>query len=296
MRVTWALLPLLLGPALADALDAASRPVQVVTSMMAWLGWVGVLVAALVPRALSLTVLRLAAPVPLLTAVLAAIAGPTGGDDATALAAGVAVAAAAVLPTTADTFVDGSSYGSERRFALATPPRLLLGPVPVAWLLSIAVPIAAAVALTAQAWVLGAVLAVVAAPGVLLGAPAVHRLSRRWLVFVPTGLVVHDHLALAEPVLVPRRLAATVGPAASDTAGDDRATVDLTLGAGGVALAVTLAGSIALPVASGLGRSRQVAVVPADRLVVAPLRPGAVMAEAGTRHFVLWQHARPEAR
>jgi hypothetical protein len=218
-------------------------------------------------------------------AIVAAIVGPIGGDDAIALAAGVAVAAAAVLPTTIDTFVDGSSYGSERRFALATPPQLVLGPVPIAWVLCVAAPITAVVALAARAWVVGAVLAVVAVPGVVLGVPAVHRLSRRWLVFVPAGFVVHDHMALAEPVLVPRRVVEMVQPAAAEPIGDDGATVDLTLGAGGVALAVTVREAIELPVASGLGRARQATVVPADRLVVAPLRPGAVMTEAGTRRL-----------
>ena len=286
MRVTWALLPVFAGPALGDALDGASRPVQVVASTGAWAGWLAVLVATLVPRALSLTVVRIAAPVPLIAAIAAAVAGPMEVDDAVALAAGVAVVAAVVLPTTADAFVDGSSYGNERRFALATPPRLLLGPAPVAWLLAVAAPCGAALALAARAWVLGALLAAVAVPGVRLGVPAIHRLSRRWLVFVPAGLVVHDHIALAEPVLLPRRLLGGVGPAAVDDGRDDgTATADLTLGAGGVALAVRLVEAIELPVVEGFGRARRSVVLRAERLVVAPLRPGAVMAEAGDRRL-----------
>jgi len=281
VRVTWAVLPLVLGPALGDALDAASRPVQLVVSAGAWAGWVAVLVATLVPSVVSLTVVRLAAPLPLAAASIAAIAGPAGLDDAIALAAGVAAAAVVVLPSTTDAFVDGSSYGTERRFGLATPPRLLLGPAPVAWLLAIAAPAAASIALAAGSWVLGAGLAVIAVPGVVLGVPALHRLSRRWLVFVPAGLVVHDHLSLAEPILLPRRFVASVEPAA----GAAEPGVDLTLGARGVGVVVGLVEAIELPVAVGLGRRRRAEIVRAEQLLVAPLRPGAVLHEAEARRL-----------
>ena len=30
---------------------------------------------------------------------------------------------------------------------------------------------------------------------------ALHQLTQRWLVFVPAGLVVHDHLSVGDPVL-----------------------------------------------------------------------------------------------
>src|SRR5690606_1618097 len=62
IRVVGAVHPLLLGPALGDALDDAGRGVQAVASVGAWLVWLAVLVATLVPTTVSLTALRLAAP------------------------------------------------------------------------------------------------------------------------------------------------------------------------------------------------------------------------------------------
>jgi hypothetical protein len=106
---------------------------------------------------------------------------------------------------------------------------------------------------------------------------ALHRLSRRWLVFVPAGFVVHDHLALAEPTLFPRNLVTGIGVARRDTA-----ATDLTVGALGVALEVRL--------------SEPTSVVPTRRdgsiealdlvaFLVAPSRPGAALVEARRRRI-----------
>jgi len=281
-RAAWLALAVGAGPALADALDDVSRPVQVVASVALWAGWAAVLAASLVPRATTLTVVRLAAPAPLAATAVAAIAGEAGADDAVALALGIAVIAAAVLPATADAFVDGSSYGTERRYALRSPPALLVGPAPVAWLLAVVVPAGATLVLAARAWIPGALLAAVGAAGIRLGVPALHRLSRRWLVFVPAGVVVHDHLALADPVLLRRASIRRIGPARVDAPAHD-----LTLGAGGLVLEVALADPIEVGVARGGGRHRESVPVEADRWLVAPLRPGAVLAEARARRYAV---------
>jgi hypothetical protein len=263
LRAVWAVLPVAAGPAFADALAGASRPVQLVASTALWVAWGVVLACTLVPRAATLTVVRLAAPAP--------------------LAAGVLVAAVALLPATADEFVDGSSYGAERRFALRTPVSLLLAPAPVAWVLAVAAPAAAVVLLAARAWVAGAVLTLVGAAGLRLGVPALHRLSRRWLVFVPAGVVVHDHLALADPVLFRRATFAALGPAPADAV--ERGAVDLTLGASGLALELHLDAPLEVAVVRGSGPRREASAVVADRYLVVPLRPGAVVREARARRY-----------
>ncbi len=270
-RAVWVALAVAAGPAFDDALSGASRAVQLVGAVGLWVGWAAVLAASLVPRASTLTALRLAAPAPLAAAVAAAAlgAGDLGIDDAVALALGAALLGVATLPDLADAFVDGSSYGAERRFALRTPPALLLGPVPLAWALAVAAPAAAALLLAARSWVAGAALAVVGAAGLALGVPARHRLSCRWLVFVPAGLVVHDRLALPEPVLFRRPTVRRLGPA---LAGTD--ALDLTRGAGGLALELALVEPVEV--------DRDTT---ADRFLVTPLRPGAVLAEARRRGY-----------
>lgn len=282
IRVTWFVLALAAGPALADALDGASTPVQLAAAALLWGGWTATLVATLVPRASSLTGVRLAAPGAAVAVVAAAVHGPTGGDDAAALAAVVLVLAAAWSGITTDAFVDGSSYGDERRFALRSPVSLLVGAAPVAWLLAVGAPALGVLLLAARAWVPGALLVAIAVPGIRLGVPALHRLSRRWLVLVPAGLVVHDHVALPDPVLLRRSTLRSVGAAPAAAEGDPD-TLDLTLGAPGLVVALVLAGPTELPVAEGRGRQRTVTTRDASAVLVSPARPGAFLAAAEGR-------------
>jgi hypothetical protein len=279
LRATWVAVALGAAPALGDALDGTSRPVQLTASIGLWSGWVAVLVAALVPRASSLTVVRVGAPSALAAVAAAAVHGPSGTDDAVALGVASAAVAASWWAATADAFVDGSSYGDERRFALRSPPALLLTAVPIAWVLAVVVPAVAALLLASRSWVLGGLLAGVGAAGIRLGAPALHRLSRRWLVLVPAGLVVHDHLALPDPVLLRRGTVGGVAPVTAPAADD----LDLRLGAGGLPLGIRLVEPTELPVATGRGRDRAVETVVARRVVVAAGRPGAFLAAAAGR-------------
>jgi hypothetical protein len=282
VRVVWLVLPPLAGPALGDALDDVSAPVQLTAAVLLWGGWTATLVATLVPRASSLTALRIAVPAAAAAVVVAAVHGPRGGDDAVALAAAVLALAAGWAGVTADAFVDGSSYGDERRFVLRAPVSLLVGAAPVAWLLAVLAPVVGALLLAARAWVPGALLLLVGAAGVRLGVPAIHTLSRRWLVLVPAGLVVHDHVALPDPILLRRATLATVRPAAPADA-EHPGTLDASLGAPGLVLAIELAGPTELPVAEGSGRTRTVATRTADRVLVVPARPGAFLRAAAGR-------------
>ncbi|MEO7442631.1 MAG: hypothetical protein ABIW46_03760, partial [Acidimicrobiales bacterium] len=232
MRASWAALPLAMGPSMAAALDPRSRAVQLVSAVLLWGGWAAALAASLVPSPIGLTVLRVAAPGAPAVAFAAAAAGH-GSPPAVGFAS-VALALA-LLPDTAQHFVNAVAYPNERRFPLRTPAPLLLGVAPLAWALCVGPPVAAALLLASRQWVAGAVVAVVAAPLAVLLARALHGLSRRWLVFVPAGVVVHDPIGLADPVLFARRVIAAFGPA---EVGTD--ALDLTQRAPGLALQLTL--------------------------------------------------------
>ncbi|MGH9235215.1 MAG: hypothetical protein ACRD0R_17970 [Acidimicrobiales bacterium] len=280
-RVTWLLLPLAAGPALGDALAeqlADERAVQIVASAGAWLVWVAVLVATLVPTTVSLTVLRIAAPTAVLASLAALVTVGTTGAAVGGLAAALVAALATLAPETAEVFVDGSSYGDERRLPLRVPAALLAGPAELAWLAAVAGPVAGPLALAAGRWVVGVLALAAGLPAAWWGARALHSLARRWLVFVPAGVVVHDPLTLAEPVLLRRGLVRSVGPAPADTE-----ALDLTGGASGLALEVRLSEPVALvPVAR---RRLTAEVTDVDALLVTPSRPGRVLAEARRRRL-----------
>src|SRR5205085_10800148 len=117
-----------------------------------------------------------------------------------------------------DEFVGGSSYGPERRFSLRTPVPLLLGPVELAWLAVVVPAVAGPLLLAARQWVAGALLLAVGAVAARWSVRSLHLLARRWLVFVPAGLVVHDPMVLTDAVLFPKRMVSSIGPALADTA------------------------------------------------------------------------------
>jgi hypothetical protein len=277
-RVTWLVLPVLLGPAVGDALDDASRPVQVVASTGLWLGWAAVLVATMVPTPVSLTALRCATPAGVVVAV-AAVADGASAAAVVGLVAALVAALAAFWPGTGEVFVAGSSYGDERRMPLRVPGPLLAGPLVVVWGAAAAGVAAGPLLLAARQWIAGAAALAVGLPVAVVAFRSLHTLARRWLVFVPNGVVVHDPLALAEPVLLRRADVRSFRPAAADTA-----ALDLTRGALGLALEVRLAPPVSVVLAGG-GRQGLSEATTASALLVAPTRPGAVLAEARRRRL-----------
>ena len=152
---------------------------------------------------------RAVVPAAAVVAGAAAVAGATGGA-VLALAAPAVVAA--VLVGSAETgrrYVEADAYGDERRFPLR-PPLGYLAATIVSWAVWVAAVLTAPLALAGQAFVLGACAVVVAGAATWLFPPRWHQLSRRWLVVVPAGLVVHDPVVLAETLMLPRRVVASV--------------------------------------------------------------------------------------
>ncbi|MBN2624256.1 MAG: hypothetical protein JXA83_12840 [Acidimicrobiales bacterium] len=278
VRLTWLVLPLLAGPALGDALGDASRPVQVVASVGLWAAWLAVLVATMVPTTVSLTALRIAAPGAVAASLVAL--GATGATAAGVVGVVAALCAglAALAPETAEVFVDGSSYGDERRLPLRVPAALLLGPAELAWAAVAAGVCAGPLLLAARQWVAGAVALAVGAAAAVWGVRVLHALARRWLVFVPAGVVVHDPLTLVEPVLLRRAVVRSFGPAPADTS-----AVDLTGGASGLALEALLTDPVSVvPVAP---RRTPTELKDVTAVLVTPSRPGRVVAEARRRRI-----------
>jgi hypothetical protein len=189
----------------------------------------------------------------------------------------VVVTLVALAPETAEVFVDGSSYGDERRLPLRTPAPLLAGPVELAWLAVVA-PAVGALLLAAGQWVAGGLVLVAGVPLAVLGARSLHSLARRWLVFVPAGLVVHDALALAEPALFRRQVIRSLAAAEAGTT-----ALDLTAGAAGLALELALTAPVAVVPASRRGTPAE--LTETEAVLVTPGRPGRVLAEARRRRI-----------
>ncbi|MGI9022643.1 MAG: hypothetical protein ACR2HV_05330 [Acidimicrobiales bacterium] len=275
VRVLWVALPFTVGPVLAAALDGASGPVRLVASSGLWARWAVGMVATAVPHPVALTGLRILAP-----AVVAAVAAAAAGGHRSALAAGWAVVtlAWAFSPAVGAHCVNGPAYPNERRHLLRIPGALLFGPLALAWALAIAGAGAGPLLLAARQWVVGGVALVVGLPLAVVFVRAMHNLSRRWAVFVPAGMVLHDPLTLVDPVLFARRKIVALQPAAVG-----REALDLTQGSPGLALELDLDEPASLLLMKP-GR-RQGTSEEATRLLFTPTRPGAVLDDARSRRI-----------
>lgn len=272
-RVGWAGLAFACGPAFGAALDGEPGLVTEVGSVLLWSAWLVGLVATLLPSPLSLTLLRAAAPGA--AAAVAVVAVGAGVDGPFGLAWSLALSALLFAPSLSRWHVNGPAYPNERRYPLRPPGAVLFGPLYLAW--AAAVPLPAVGLLVAAEGSAAALLLVPAgAAGVWVGGRALLRLARRWLVFVPAGVVLHDHLALSDPVLFPKQILRAIGPAAPQTG-----AWDLRLGATGLPVQLTLAEE------TNLGKSRKGRglgqVVTADAILISPSRPGLVIREAEDR-------------
>lgn len=169
--------------------DSHSSAVGTVLIVWGWTLFLAAAIAVLVPSPISLTVTKCVTPLMVL-----------GSFIATSPAGIFGSLAALIITWSAlfgDVMVQGSAYGEETRFTLRTPVPYW-APSVVAWALLSGGLVGGTVLIAAENYIVGA-------PVLLIGAlltPTVprrlHRLSRRWLVIVPAGIVVHDHLVLAE--------------------------------------------------------------------------------------------------
>ena len=275
LRAVWLVQPVTLGPALADGFHDLDG--HTFLSVSAWVLWGLGLLATLVPRPGTLTTIRSGGPAAAALSVWTA----TTVDD-TALVA-VALGGAFVLgvlshwPAVADTYVDGASYGDEKRFLLRAPGPVVLALGPLAWALTVAGVVVGPLLLASGDSAVGSAACVAGLPIAAASARALHHLHRRWIVLVPAGFVLHDHLALADPTLLPRDALTSVGPASADTDAHD-----LTQAARGMALEVRCREPHDLRPASRDGSAE---VVVTEAILCAPARPDAVLAEATRRRL-----------
>ena len=283
-RALWLLAPITMGPAMADAVADVGRRSALILEISLWIAWFAVLVATLVPSTLSLTAVRIAAPTAVAATVPAAIAvGSVTARIAIAFGAAAVFTAVVLLPVFGDRMINGSAYGSERRMALRPPAVVLVGPLQLTWaVLGLAV-LAPPVLLATGRPIAAAVAAVIGTVVVWAGGRILHQLSRRWIVFVPAGFVIHDPLGLIDSILLRRRSIVALGPAL-EREGD---RLDLSGGAPGLALEVEVDGPTPITV-----RERSDArTTEATNIVFTPTLPGALLREARIRGIKIGEAA-----
>lgn len=277
LRFAWIAVGIVGSAASTDALDNRSDLVRWVLTIWVSAIWFGALVAMLVPSVITLTVVRLTAPAAPITAIVGLIAGADTASGVISVVLGVIASVVALSADVGQQFIQSSAYGHEQRFPLRPPGALLLGPIQVLWAVALGPLLVGPALVAAGQTVVGGLIAI-AGIGLLWAlAPRFHELGRRWLVFVPAGLVVHDHVPLAETVMVSTGDVEIVNLAPADTN-----AIDLTANALGPAVEITIRQPIAVA-RKGMTRGASSETVTADRLLVSPSRPGRVVAAARER-------------
>lgn len=239
-------------------------------SVLLWLCVAAAVVSLIVPSPLGLSVQRAVTP---LAVPGGAVLLAHGGDVAAALVGllGLVTTLLVLSAEFAEAMVQASAYGDERRFPLRTPAALL-PPIGLSWAVWAAALLGGVAALAHRSWVAGVALVALA---LLLGwflAPRFHRFSRRWLVIVPAGVVVHDHVVLGETLMVQRT---NVQLARLALAGTEAA--DLTGPAGGHALDIAVK-EMVLAVFPSSRREPKGRAIHLQSFLVAPARPGRALA------------------
>ena len=200
VRVLW-LVAALLPNNLTDTMSSHSQVLRTTMSVELWLLWALVALATWLHHPISLTTARCIVPV----VVAHLLVGVPASSFGVANVIGAACALVAlVLIYTSDygsIHVQAGAYGDERRYLLRVPAPIVM-PLILGWGVMMAVVCITPLMLASERYVLGGV-GVVLSFGLLWQLPVrLHRLSRRWLVKVPAGWVVHDDVVLSENLLI----------------------------------------------------------------------------------------------
>lgn len=267
LRVLWVALAVVMGFAIASAGDEHSKAAAFASATGWWLVVAVVIVALVVPSALGLTLVRVIAPFTVVIAIAALALGASSIVGALAVAVAAVVALVAMSGEVGEAMVQGSAYGKEHRLPLRPPAALLL-PLVVSWVVWAAAMLAAVLLLSAEQWLVGIVVTTLAFGLTWLLVTRSHRLSLRWLVLVPAGLVVHDPVVMGETLMVPKGNIAVARLALADTQ-----AADLTGPAAGVALDIAVHEMVLAVFAANRSQPKGKALH-VQSFLVAPTRPG----------------------
>ncbi len=278
LRIVWIGVLVAGGAAIDEATATSTDTFGAAIRYVSLAGWFAGVCAMALPAVVSLTAVRLLVPLAVPVAVLALV---SGADPASGVAFLVLAVLATVIAGSAllgRVFVQASAYGEEDRHLLRPPAAYLLA-AGLSWAVWATLTIVGVILLADGRWITGAASALAAVGVGVLGWPRWHRLSRRWFVIVPIGVVIHDQLVLAETVMLRRQEIAGIrlAPAGTEAA-------DLTGPAAGHAIEVATHESTTVIFAATPQEPRGTAIHLRSCLV-APSRPGEALRAAARRRL-----------
>ena len=275
-RGAWVFVAVVGGGALESAVDERSEAARWTAAIGGWTLFAVVAVGLLIPAVVSLTITRVGAPLAVAAAGAAAIAGSPGADVALLMMPAIVAVAAIFSAEFGRWMVQASAYGDEDRLPLRSPVPVGAAAI-VSWIVWAPALLGGPLALAAANWLVGIPVTAFAAAATAFVGPRWHKMSRRWLVLVPAGLVVHDPVVLADTLMVRTGEIVGLGLARADTE-----AADLTGPASGYAIQVdtseTVSTVFAFTPQEPNGRA-----IHMTGFLIAPSRPGEALRRASAR-------------
>jgi len=275
-RIAWIVVAVIGGGAVDAAVDGRSSAVAWVAAVGGWTLWAVAALGLAIASTVSLTIVRVVVPLALVATVAVGVGGATAVELLLLGGPAIVTTAAVMTAEFGRQYVQASAYGDEERFPLRFPVGAGSAAI-VAWMVWAPTTVAGPLLLAAESWIAGGLSCVVAIGGVVLLGPRWHRLSMRWFVLVPAGVVVHDPVVLADTFPLRTAQVASIGLAPADT---DAA--DLTGPASGYALEVRTTESVTVVFAFTPSEPNGRAIH-LRSFLIAPSRPGRALRSARTR-------------
>jgi hypothetical protein len=260
------------GAGVGALLETRSTTIQLVGMASAWLIWGLIVLASFISHPISLTVLRMGTPI--VAGFLAFIAATDQGSTLQIITAsiGFAVLLISFSAEIGGRYVQASAYGDERRFLLR-PPVAFVAPVVISVVIVDFFIVATPMFFATQIWLAGIFSFIGLAACIKFLAPRIHQLSRRWLVFVPAGFVVHDEIVLSINLMIKKQELVDI-----QLARDDTQAADLSALTWGVPLELSFSKTLDVSLtAIGARHLKAVSTIQATSIIIAPSRPGAVL-------------------
>ncbi len=277
MRILLSCLPFI-GAGVGGLLDDRSDAVQITGTALAWAVWGVVVIASYISHPITLTVLRIGTPVVASFMIFVAVTQGFSGSQIISAAVSVAVLLLSFSAEIGGIYVQASAYGDEKRFALR-PPVVLVAPILLSALVADLSILGLPMLVAAKNWSVAAVALIGFFVSGKYLLPRIHLLSRRWLVFVPAGIVVHDEVVLSINLMIRKQELLQI-----KLARDNSAAADLSALTWGVPLEFSFNKPLDVALTSiGAKHLNSVSAIHAQSVLVATSRPGAVLSAHKTK-------------
>ena len=279
IRVLWLALPLLCGPSLEKSFHDLDSLLRTTVSISLWTLWALIFVATLITSPISLAIVRIGVPAAAALCLWCSLEtdGSTSGIIGF-VASGFATSIALSAPL-GDKFSDGASYGDKRRFLLRAPGPVSLFFGPLAWLITVTGLTLGPTLLLNQNFLLGSLLSLCGLPLAAIASNAIYQLGKRWIILVPAGIVLHDHLSVGDPTLINRNQLTNLSPAVIGTD-----ALDLSQGSFGLSLQVSCSTPLSIMLRKGTKRNvSENSIV--ESFLINPARPNVLLDEAKKRNL-----------